>query len=160
HRRASDPQLAAMVADAQQAIVEALSELRDIVRGIHPPALDAGLPTALETLAARSAVPVVLDVHLRGRASPVTEIALYFSAADLLTNVARHAHASRIRLALREDAGALRLRVTDNGHGGARLDTTGTGLAGLARRAAALDGSLQVDSPPGGPTTITVELPC
>ena len=159
-RRSGEPQLRAMVGQARGAVVEALTELRDIVRGIHPPALDAGLATAIETLAARSAVPVAVHMDLPQRPAPETESALYFCAAELLTNVARHAGASRVRLELRMANSALRLAVTDDGHGGARPGDKGTGLAGLARRAGALDGTLRVDSPPGGPTTITVELPC
>ncbi|MFF5171176.1 sensor histidine kinase [Micromonospora sp. NPDC000089] len=159
-RRADEPELRAMVTQAKGTVVEALTELRDIVRGIHPPALDAGLGTALETLATRSAVPVDVRLDLPRRPTPETESALYFSAAELLTNVAKHAGASRIRLDLRARAGALRLSVTDDGRGGARPSGTGTGLTGLARRAESLDGTLRVDSPPGGPTTVIVELPC
>jgi signal transduction histidine kinase len=158
--RAADPQLRTMVADARRSVVEALSELRDIVRGMHPPALDAGLPTALETLAARSAVPVEVRVDLPHRPPPATESALYFSAAELLANVARHAGASQARLELCAAGSALLLAVADDGHGGAVLTGAGSGLRGLAQRVAAVDGSLRVDSPPGGPTTVTVELPC
>ncbi|NES39508.1 sensor histidine kinase [Micromonospora sp. PPF5-17] len=158
--RVDEPELRVMVAQARGAVMEALTELRDIVRGIHPPALDAGLSTAIETLAARSAVPVDVHVALPERPAPETESALYFSAAELLTNVAKHAGASRIRLDLRAAGGALRLAVTDDGRGGARPGSGGTGLAGLVRRIESLDGALRVDSPPGGPTTITVELPC
>jgi signal transduction histidine kinase len=158
-QRVTDPPVQAMIIDARHAVVEALAELREIVRGMHPPALDAGLPTALETLAARSAVPVEVRVELRGVASPATESALYFSAAELLTNVTRHAGATLARLDLCEDGDALRLTVSDDGHGGARADGTGTGLAGLRRRAAALDGSLVVHSPPGGPTRVEMRLP-
>ncbi|WP_433127125.1 sensor histidine kinase [Micromonospora sp. CA-240977] len=159
-RRADEPELRTMVGQARGAVVEALTELRDIVRGIHPPALDAGLGTAIETLAARGAVPVDVRVDLPERPPPDLESALYFSAAELLTNVAKHARASRIGLDLRARGGALRLTVTDDGRGGARPGSKGTGLAGLIRRAESLDGALWVDSPTGGPTTITVELPC
>ena len=158
-RRVTDPLTRAMVTDTRNAVVEALAEMREIVRGIHPPALDDGLPTALETLAARSAIPVDVHVRLGGRASPATESALYFSAAELLTNVARHSGATRARLDLCQDGNTLRLAVSDDGHGGARADGIGTGLAGLARRAAALDGSLAVHSSPGGPTTVEITLP-
>ncbi len=158
-RRTADPQLQEMISEARGAVVDALAELRDIVRGLHPPALDDGLPTALETLAARSPVPVEMRVQVHRRPSPATESALYFTAAELLANVARHARASHVRLCLREDGDTLLLQVTDDGRGGAQADDGGTGLAGLARRAVALDGALTINSPPGGPTTIRVTLP-
>lgn len=158
-RRVDDPAVRALVTGAQGTVAEALAELRDIVRGIHPPALDDGLPTAIATLAARSAVPVEATVELTGRPPDATASALYFSIAELLTNVARHAGATRVRLRLAQDERGLRLTVTDDGRGGAVVDGTGTGLAGLARRAAALDGTLDVTSPPGGPTVVTMTLP-
>jgi signal transduction histidine kinase len=159
HRRVTDPEVLALVAGAQETVTDALSELRDIVRGIHPPALDAGLPTAVATLAARSAVPVETAVELTSEPPAGTASTLYFSLAELLTNVTRHAGATRARLRLAEDPRCFLLEVTDNGRGGATLDGAGTGLAGLARRAAALDGTLRVDSPPGGPTAVTMTLP-
>jgi signal transduction histidine kinase len=158
-RRVDDPAVRALVTDAQGTVTEALAELRDIVRGIHPPALDDGLPTAIATLAARSAVPVDVTVELATRPADATASALYFSVAELLTNVARHAGASRVRLRLSDDEQGLRLTVTDDGRGGAAVDGRGTGLAGLARRAAALDGMLDVTSPPGGPTVVTMTVP-
>jgi len=160
-RRVDDPAVRALVTDAQGTVAEALAELRDIVRGIHPPALDDGLPTAIVTLAARSAVPVDATVELTGRPTDATASALYFSVAELLTNVTRHADATRVRLRLTEDDHGFRLEVTDNGRGGAEVDGTGTGtgLTGLARRAAALDGTLDLSSPPGGPTAVTITLP-
>jgi signal transduction histidine kinase len=147
-----------LVRDAQDNIAEALAELRDIIRSVHPPALDDGLPTALQTLAARSPVPVDLRVDLAGRPSDAVASALYFSVAELLTNVARHAGATRVTVALHEDDDTVRLSVQDDGRGGARPGD-GTGLAGLTRRATALDGSLTVDSPAGGPTNVTMTLP-
>jgi signal transduction histidine kinase len=158
-RRVDDAQARELIADAQSTVTEALAELRDILRGIHPPALDAGLPTAIDTLAARSAVPTETTVELTGRPPDATAGALYFSVAELLTNVARHAGATRVRLRLTEDPLGYRLVVTDDGHGGAEVDGAGTGLAGLARRAAAMDGTLQVVSPQGGPTKVTLMLP-
>ena len=148
-----------LVRDAQDTITEALAELRDIIRAVHPPALDDGLPTALQTLAARSSVPVDLRVDLTDRPSDAVASALYFTVAELLTNVARHAGATRVTVALHCGADAVRLSVQDNGRGGARAHADATGLAGLTRRAAALDGSLTVDSPAGGPTTVTMRLP-
>jgi signal transduction histidine kinase len=158
-RRVTDPEVQTLVADAQETVADALTELRDIVRGIHPPALDAGLPTAVATLAARSAVPVETAVELTSEPPAATASTLYFSLAELLTNVTRHAGATRARLRVAEDPQCFLLEVTDDGRGGATLDGGGTGLAGLARRAAALDGTLRVDSPPGGPTAVTMTLP-
>jgi signal transduction histidine kinase len=157
--RSADEAVRAMAVDARGTVTDALAELRDIVRGMHPPALDDGLDVALSTLAARSAVPAEVTVSLDARPPDATASALYFAVAELLTNVARHAGAGRVRIGLRTDDARLRLTVTDDGRGGAVLDSTGTGLAGLARRASALDGSLTVDSPPGGPTTVTMTLP-
>jgi len=163
--RSTQEPVRSLAADARGTVTEALAELRDIVRGMHPPALDDGLEVALTTLAARSAVPAEVTVSLPERPPDATASALYFAVAELLTNVARHAGATRVRIDLRAEDHRLRLTVTDDGRGGAapdgpaRPDASGTGLAGLARRAAALDGSLTVDSPPGGPTTVTMILP-
>lgn len=148
-----------LISDARDNIAEALVELRDIIRAVHPPALDHGLPVALETLAARSPVPVDLDVDLVERPSDAIASAVYFTVSELVTNVARHAHATQAALILRDEGGGLRLTVQDNGRGGAHVGPEGSGLAGLTRRIAALDGSLTVDSPHGGPTTITMTLP-
>jgi signal transduction histidine kinase len=137
---------------------QALTELRDLARGIHPPVLDAGLDDALASLAGRSAVPVALHVHLPFRPSPAIETIAYFCAAELLTNVAKHAGARRALLHVGESAGLLRLTVADDGTGGARADR-GSGLAGLRDRVSAVDGTLHVTSPPRGPTVVTVELP-
>jgi signal transduction histidine kinase len=163
--RSTQEPVRTMAADARGTVTDALAELRDIVRGMHPPALDDGIEVALTTLAARSAVPAEVSVALAGRPPDATASALYFAVAELLTNVARHAEASRVHVTLRTENDCLHLTVTDNGRGGAapvaagHSGTSGTGLAGLARRAAALDGSLSVESPPGGPTTVTMILP-
>ena len=156
--RTTDPALLELIAGARGTVTDALTELRDIVRGMHPPALDDGLAVALSTLAARSAVPAEVIVTLTARPPDATASALYFAVAELLTNVARHASATRVRIDLHAENDGLKLAVTDNGHGGA-APGAGTGLAGLARRAGALDGTLAVDSPPGGPTTVTMTLP-
>ncbi|SHN32199.1 sensor histidine kinase [Cryptosporangium aurantiacum] len=157
--RVDDGAVRSMVADAQDAVVDALTELRDIVRGLHPPALDDGLPVAIETLAGRGAVPVDVHIDLTGQPPDAIASALYFTAGELLTNVSRHAGATRARLDLREEGEVVRLVVADDGRGGARLDPHGSGLVGLRRRAVALDGTLDIDSPTGGPTTVTVTLP-
>ena len=161
----TEPPVRDLAAGARGTVTEALAELRDIVRGMHPPALDDGLEVALTTLAARSAVPAEVTVSLDDRPPDATASALYFAVAELLTNIARHAGASRVRIGLWAEDHCLHLTVTDDGHGGAAIrpaepaGASGTGLAGLARRAAALDGSLSVDSPAGGPTTVTMVLP-
>jgi signal transduction histidine kinase len=152
HRMPDEP----LVSGALGAVTEALAELRDIVRGMHPPALDDGLEVALSTLAARSAVPAQLDVSLPGRPPDALSSAVYFTVAELLTNIARHSGASRASITVASEGDFLRLVVRDDGRGGASLATRGTGLGGLARRAEALDGSLTVDSPAGGPTVVTV----
>ena len=120
--------------------------------------LDHGLGTALTTLAARSDVPVELVVDLPERPSAAIETIAYFCAAELLTNVAKHSGARHATLEAVRVPGLLRVRVSDDGSGGARLEARG-GLAGLAERVRTVDGRLQVSSPPGGPTVVTVELP-
>ncbi|MGP3958771.1 sensor histidine kinase [Nonomuraea sp. 3N208] len=137
---------------------QALAELRDLVTGIHPAALDQGLEPALATLAAGSALPVDLHVDLPGRPSPAVETIAYFCAAELLTNAARHSGARRAGIELKERDRRLRLRVRDDGAGGAAMGL-GTGLRGLADRVRVVDGTLEIHSPPGGPTVVSVDLP-
>jgi signal transduction histidine kinase len=137
---------------------ETLVELRDIARGIHPPALDVGLDAALATLVARSVVPAVLNVDIPSRPTNAIETITYFSVAELLANVAKHSRARRARVEVTARNDRLRIEVTDDGIGGARA-RAGSGLSGLADRVRAVDGYLSVVSPPGGPTSITVELP-
>jgi len=150
--------IAELVDAAHRSAKQAIADLRDLARGIHPPVLDHGLATALSTLAARSEVPVELAVDLPGRPSAAIETIAYFCAAELLTNVVKHSGARHARLEVAQAAGLLRVRVSDDGAGGARLEKRG-GLAGLAERVGTVDGKLQVSSPPGGPTVVTVELP-
>jgi signal transduction histidine kinase len=149
-----------LVAAAHSHAKEALAELRDIVRGIHPPVLDLGLDTALATLVARSAVPTTLSVSVSddSRPSAAIETIAYFSVAELLANVARHSQAGRAWVDVRARGGVLRIQVGDDGIGGADL-SAGRGLFGLSERVAAVDGSLSVSSPEGGPTVVSVELP-
>jgi signal transduction histidine kinase len=147
-----------LVDAAHRSAKDAITELRDLARGIHPPVLDHGLGTALTTLAARSAVPVELVVDLPERPSAAIETIAYFCAAELLANVAKHSGASRATLEAVHVPGLLRVRVSDNGAGGARIDG-GSGLAGLAERIRTVDGRMDMDSPAGGPTVVTVELP-
>jgi signal transduction histidine kinase len=137
---------------------EALTELRHLARGIHPPVLDRGLGAALGTLAETSAVPVELRVRMARRPSPAIEAIAYFCAAELLANVAKHSGASRATVSVSDQASWLLMTVNDDGKGDARL-APGGGLAGLVERVQAVDGRLSIDSPPGGPTVITTELP-
>jgi signal transduction histidine kinase len=147
-----------LVEDAHHGALEAIADLRTMARGIHPPVLDNGLADALATLANRSAVPVELVTDIPERPTAAIETIAYFSAAELLTNVARHSGATHATLETVHVPGLLRIRVTDDGHGGARAVQDG-GLRGLAERVRTVDGRIEVDSPPGGPTTVTVELP-
>jgi signal transduction histidine kinase len=147
-----------LVDAAHRGAKEAITELRDLARGIHPPVLDHGLGTALTTLAARSGVPVELVIDLPERPSAAIETIAYFCAAELLANVAKHSGARHATLEAVHVPGLLRVRVSDDGAGGARVEARG-GLAGLAERIRAVDGRLQVTSPPAGPTVVTVELP-
>ena len=147
-----------LVDAAHRSAKEAITELRDLARGIHPPVLDHGLGTALSTLAARSDVPVELIVDLPERPSASIETIAFFCAAELLTNVAKHSGARHATLEAVHVPGLLRVRVTDDGDGGARVEPRG-GLAGLAERVRTVDGRLLVSSPAHGPTVVTVELP-
>ncbi|MEV5967087.1 sensor domain-containing protein [Kribbella sp. NPDC051952] len=149
------------LADAIVQTEEALEELRALSRGIAPPILvDLGLRAAITSLAARSTVPVDIDADpLDRRLDAAVETAAYFVIAEALTNVAKHSHADRCVVRLRDSGGTLRVLVEDNGVGGAAL-AKGHGLRGLEDRLLAAGGRLQVSSPTGGPTTITAELPC
>jgi signal transduction histidine kinase len=137
---------------------QTLAELRDLARGIHPPVLDRGLGAALTALADTSPVPVQVSVHTAARPSPAIEAIAYFCAAELLANVAKHSAASNAAISVSDQPGRLLMTVTDDGAGGAR-NVPGGGLAGLLGRVQTVDGHLSIDSPPGGPTTITIELP-
>ena len=147
-----------LVGAAHQSAKDAMTELRDLARGIHPPVLDNGLPDALATLAAASPVPVRLTTAIAHRPSQAIETIAYYCAAELLANAVKHSGADTITLTVTGEAELLLLRVTDDGHGGAD-PAAGSGLAGLAQRARTVDGRLEVTSPPGGPTQVTVELP-
>jgi signal transduction histidine kinase len=150
--------VAQLVDDAHRNAIEAIAELRTLARGIHPSVLDNGLPDALATLAARSAVPVELVADIPDRPSAAIETIAYFSAAELLANVAKHSGARHATLEAVHVPGLLRIRVTDDGRGGASPLPDG-GLRGLAERVRTVDGSIDIDSPSGGPTVVTVELP-
>jgi signal transduction histidine kinase len=158
---ATDP-AAQAIEQAHDEAVQALTELREFIRGLHPAVLsDRGLDAALSGLAARSPLPVRLRVDVPRRASPSIEAVAYFIVSEALTNVTRHAQAAGAEVTVTRAGDVLRVTVTDDGRGGAAIGAgEGTGLAGLAQRAAAVDGTLTIDSPPGGPTVIGVELPC
>jgi signal transduction histidine kinase len=154
------------IAGAHDEAVLALSELREFIRGLHPAVLnDRGLDAALSGLAARVPLPVRLRVDVQRPASPSVEAVAYFIVSEALTNVAKHARATRAEVTAVRDGDVLLVTVTDDGAGGAVPAAgdgagAGTGLRGLAQRAAAVDGTLTIDSPPGGPTVIAAELPC
>jgi signal transduction histidine kinase len=150
--------MAMLVGAAHENAKETLAELRDLARGIHPPVLDRGLGAALSTLAEASATPVALSVSIAERPSPAIESIAYFCAAELLANVTKHSGASRATVTAGDQGGRLLMTVTDDGAGGASL-APGGGLAGLLERVQTVDGRLDIDSPPGGPTIITIELP-
>ena len=156
----SDPDAAAaIVGQAHEQAKEALAELRNLVRGVHPPVLsDRGLDAALSGLAALSPVPVTVQVDLPVRPPAKVEAIAYFVVAEALTNVAKHARASRAEVTVRRSGDALTLVVYDDGVGGA--DPGGQGLSGLAARVTGVDGRLWVTSPAGGPTSVEVVLPC
>ena len=151
------------IATAHEEAKRALSELRDFVRGLHPVVLDdRGLDAALSGVTARSPVPVRLRVQMDERPSQTTEAIAYFVVSEALANAAKHAKASRVDIVVDQPVpGRLRIAITDDGIGGARVEGGGgTGLRGLAQRASSVDGTFRLDSPPGGPTHIVVELPC
>jgi signal transduction histidine kinase len=178
----------ALLAEARAASAKALTELRELVRGIHPPVLaDRGLGDAVRALALDSPLQVEVTADLPGRLEPAVESAAYFAVSELLTNVAKHAHAQTVRIDLWHRAGILRVTCTDDGHGGAVVGAAdalpghgsgaagtggsggvgtgvgsggGSGLAGIERRIGTFDGVMAVRSPAGGPTVITLEIPC
>jgi len=156
----SDPEAAeAIVGQAHEQAKEALTELRNLVRGVHPPVLsDRGLDAALSGLAALSPVPVTVRVDLAERPPPAVEAIAYFVVAEALTNVAKHAKASRALVTVSRTGDLLNVAISDDGIGGASL--AGRGLSGLAARTAGIDGRLLVTSPDGGPTVIEAVLPC
>ncbi|NGO70099.1 sensor histidine kinase, partial [Streptomyces boncukensis] len=146
--------------EARESSSKALEELRDLVRGIHPPVLaDRGLADAVRSLALTSPLRVEPALSLPGRPEPPVESAVYFALSEILTNAAKHAGAERAWIDLGYAQGVLRATVTDDGRGGAD-PARGSGLRGIERRLATFDGVLAVNSPPGGPTLVTLELPC
>jgi signal transduction histidine kinase len=160
----SEPVRQALAAAHDESVL-ALTELRQFIRGLHPAVLsDRGLVAALSGLAARAPLPVKLAVDVPRPASAAVEAVAYFIVSESLANVAKHAQATQAEVAVTRARDVLRITVTDNGRGGAapggRDGASHTGLRGLEQRAAAVDGTLSIDSPFGGPTVITAELPC
>lgn len=157
----SDPETARRtVNEAREATSAAIADLRSVVRGIHPPVLaDRGLDGAVRALALDMAVPVEVTGGIPGRAPLPVESALYFAVAECLANSAKHAGHQHAWVELSHEAGVLRVAVGDDGRGGADVDR-GTGMRGVMRRLAAFDGTMAVSSPVGGPTVVTLEVPC
>jgi signal transduction histidine kinase len=150
----------ALVAEARDTSARALTELRELVRGVHPPVLaDRGLADAVRALALDCPIAVQTHIDLAGRLPAPVETACYFAVAELLTNAAKHSGARDARVDVRHDGGTLRIEVTDFGLGGAD-PAAGSGLAGVEKRLAAFDGIMAVSSPAGGPTIVVLEVPC
>jgi signal transduction histidine kinase len=150
----------ALVAEARDTSARALTELRELVRGVHPPVLaDRGLADAVRALALDSPIAVQTHIDLPGRLPAPVETACYFAVAELLTNAAKHSGARDARVDVRHGGGTLRIEVTDFGLGGAD-PAAGSGLAGVEKRLAAFDGIMAVSSPAGGPTIVVLEVPC
>jgi signal transduction histidine kinase len=149
-----------VIDEAHREAKEAISELNDLVRGLHPAVLDdRGLDAALSGLAARVPLPVRLHVDLDGRPAAAVESVAYFVVSEALANVTKHARAGRVEVTVRRTGRVVRVEVTDDGVGGADA-AGGTGLTGLAGRVRAVDGTFRISSPVGGPTTLVAELPC
>jgi signal transduction histidine kinase len=149
-----------LVSRTSDAAATALKELRDLVRGIHPPVLaERGLVDAVRAVALDTTLPVTVRAELPGRPPPPVESAAYFAVVEALANVARHAQARTAEVDMSFVEGQLHVEVGDDGVGGATLGR-GTGLTGIRRRLGMFDGTLVVESPPGGPTRLTMEIPC
>jgi len=152
--------VAELLRDAHECTEEAMTELRDVIRTMYPPILaDHGLAGALRMVAGRGGVPATVDLGDLGQVPAAVEAVAYFAVTEALTNVAKHSHASRAAVAVHRTGDLLSIEVRDDGIGGAD-EQRGTGLTGINRRVQALDGTLTVTSPVGGPTEIRVELPC
>ena len=160
-KRLGEPDKAiALLRGAATELEQALAELRELARGLHPAVLaDRGLAAALETLASRSPLPLTLEGVPEGRLAEPLEAAAYFVVAESLTNAVKHAEASEVRVRMATEAGELRVEITDDGRGGADPAGGGTGLRGLADRVEALGGRLTLESPPGAGTTVRAALP-
>jgi signal transduction histidine kinase len=161
HLLERDPQRAKiLLSEARESSSKALTELRDLVRGIHPPVLaERGLGDAVRALAMASPLRTEVSADIPGRIEAPVESAAYFAVSEILTNAAKHSGAQRVWLDLRHEDGMLRIVITDDGQGGADV-SRGTGISGIERRIGTFDGLLALSSPAGGPTMVTMELPC
>jgi signal transduction histidine kinase len=161
HLLERDPEKArVLLAEARESSTKALTELRDLVRGIHPPVLaERGLGDAVRALALASPLTTEVSVEIPGRLEAAVESAAYFAISEIFTNAAKHSGAQRVWLDLRHENGMLRIVITDDGRGGAD-PSRGSGLRGIERRLGTFDGVLAVNSPAAGPTIVTIELPC
>ena len=158
HRVRGDTAAAQLAATAAEELQRSLEELRELARGLHPAVLEHGLAAALQALATRSAIPTDVSYEAGERLPQPLELAAYFVACEALANVAKYAGADSAQVRVWRENGAALIEISDDGVGGAD-DHLGTGLRGLADRVAALDGSLQVESPPGAGTVVTAEMP-
>ncbi|TCO49495.1 signal transduction histidine kinase [Kribbella antiqua] len=155
-----DPAVRTLLDEAHGEALQAIADIRDLTRGLHPPVLtDRGLDAAISAVAARSPVPVRVTVDVEQRPSLTIESIAYFVVTEALTNVAKHAAAAQAEVRIRRYGDVLRVEVEDDGQGGAD-PALGSGLRGLSDRVAGVDGRLRVTSPPGGPTLLTAEVPC
>ncbi|GGV22743.1 histidine kinase [Actinomadura cremea] len=161
HLLDKDPEKARLLlTQTRESSAKALHELRDLVRGIHPPVLaDRGLGDAVKALALDHPMRAEVTVDLPARPQPPVESAAYFAVSEIFTNAAKHSGGTRMWVDVRHEHGMLRISVTDDGRGGATL-ANGTGLRGIERRIGTFDGVLALNSPVGGPTIVTLELPC
>jgi len=149
-----------VIAEAHEETKAALAELRNLIRGLHPPVLeDRGLDAALSGVTARMPIPVRLTVDVAHRPPPTIEAVAYFVVSEGLTNITKHAQATQAEVFVQRAGDRLHIIVSDDGVGGA-APGGGTGLSGLAKRAQSVDGTFEIASPPGGPTLLTVDLPC
>ncbi|MDS1269293.1 sensor domain-containing protein [Lipingzhangella sp. LS1_29] len=149
-----------LLAEARATTQQALTELRSLVRGIHPPVLvERGLQGAIRALVVSQAIPVTVDIDLPGRPPAPVESAAYFAITEVLTNITKHAAAERAWVRVNHGRGRLVIVVGDDGVGGADR-SGGSGLRGIERRLDAFDGTIGIVSPAGGPTIVTMELPC
>jgi signal transduction histidine kinase len=154
------PEALKVIGEAHREAKEAITELQDLVRGLHPAVLeDRGLDAAVTGLAARVPVPVRLSVRVDQRPSPTVEAVAYYVVSEALTNIVKHAQASQVTVRVERKTDTMSVTIVDDGVGGAD-PSGGTGLTGLVKRVASVDGTLSIDSPVGGPTTLDVELPC